>query len=95
MLASVLGLVANGGRVSFQLMLALGDANVQTYSMAMMGCNIVAWVGYSLMIVAVFAGRNPPMPYRVRRDLLDADDDWGRPAAAPAKDATGFQERKP
>src|SRR4029077_6353760 len=96
-LAALLGILAMLGRTGFQMWFLRGDADPRMFGYVMMGFSGVGWVSRGLLIVAVFAGRNPPTPTPYRPDRFDPrdDDEWDRPAAAPKKteDATGIQAK--
>ncbi len=83
--ASLLNLIASISRIA---MICIGEVPFFAFT----GLSILSWLGYGLMLMAVFAGRTEP----ARLPRLDSeDDDWApsRKASGPATDSTGIQEK--
>ena len=92
MTASIMSLTATVARATFQWMFSPIDLPRMTYTLFLFACSMVAWLGYGLMIVAVFVGRTPPNHFRAMQMLDDEDDDWRNPADAAA-DKTSIRNK--
>lgn len=96
--ASALNLTATAARLFVQFFWLPRDGDFATFGVIMAGLGLLNWVGYGLMVVAVFVGRQPPARERYPARSEPLDDDWDHPvpaSSAPKEaDRTGIQERR-
>lgn len=94
LVASSLNLTVTIARVAYQMVWPPRDGNFMMFGTIMAGFNIVNWIAYGLMIVAVFVGRHPPTPTPYRPARPDPrDEDWDEPPAALPPESTGIQKK--
>lgn len=89
--ASIMNLAAALGRICLPFLLQHAEAAF--LNAFMLGLTALNWLGYALMLMAIFAGRNEPtrLPPRLSRPH-EEDDDWHAPAPKPpTPPSTGIQ----
>lgn len=71
--AAIMSLIGSVGRIGLPFILPPGEA---FFGNILTGLTVLNWLGYGLMLMAIFAGRNEPTrPPRAPRSLPDDDDD--------------------
>ena len=87
---SILNLIGSIGRIGLPFVVAPGG--LPFFGTVMSGLTFLNWLGYGLLLMAIFAGRNEPthLPARSPRPLPDDDDEFGVPPGSTT-DRTGIQ----